>query len=166
VASHFQARPTGLLRVALRLPIWLYRVHLGRLLGHRFLLLTHRGRKTGRVRQTVLEVVRYDPATRESVVAAAWANRADWYRNIQARPALRVQTAGVRYTPVQRFLSPDETYAALRDYERRHPFAARVLGPRLGIPFGRPDTELRASAASLPMVGFRPRRPAERSASG
>ncbi len=163
MAGRFRARPTGLLRVALRLPIWLYRLRLGWLLGHRFLLLTHRGRKTGRARQTMLEVVRYDPATRESVVAAAWANRADWYRNIQARPALRVQTAGVRYTPLQRFLSPDEVYAALRDYERRHAVAARVLGPWLGIPFGQSEAVLRAVAASLPMVGFRPRRPGERS---
>jgi deazaflavin-dependent oxidoreductase (nitroreductase family) len=159
VASPFQARPTGLLRLALRLPIWLYRLHLGWLLGHRFLLLVHRGRKTGRVRTTVLEVVRYDAATRESVVAAAWSDRADWYRNIQAAPALRVRTAGVSYTPAQRFLTPDEVYAALREYERRHPVAARVLGPRLGIPFGGSDTELRACAASLPMVGFRPRGP-------
>ena len=158
MGRHFQARPSGLLRVALRLPIWLYRLGLSWLLGHRFLLLVHRGRRTGRVRETVLEVVRYDPATRESIVAAAWGNQADWYRNIQAQPALRVRTGGVRYTPSQRFLSPDEVYATLRTYERRYPVAARVIGPRLGIPFGRSEAALRAFAASLPMVGFRPRR--------
>ncbi len=159
MTSHFRSSPRGLLRLALRLPIWLYRLGLGGLLGHRFLLLTHRGRKTGRPRTTMLEVVHYDPATHESVVAAAWAGRADWYRNVQASPALRVQTAGVRYTPAQRFLTPDEVYATLRAYERAHPLAARAIGPLLGIPFGRPDAELRAVAAALPMVAFRPRRP-------
>jgi hypothetical protein len=49
--------PKGLLRLMLRLPIWLYRLRLGWLLGNRFLLLTHVGRKTGLPHQTVVEVV-------------------------------------------------------------------------------------------------------------
>jgi len=36
------------LRLAFRLPIYLYRLDLGWLLGHRFLLLVHRGRESGR----------------------------------------------------------------------------------------------------------------------
>jgi hypothetical protein len=55
--------PRGLLRLALRLPIWLYRWRLGWLLGDRFLLLTHTGRKSGLPRQVVLEVVHHDEAT-------------------------------------------------------------------------------------------------------
>jgi hypothetical protein len=35
--------PRGLARLAFRLPIWLYRLRLGWLLGDRFLLLTHIG---------------------------------------------------------------------------------------------------------------------------
>jgi hypothetical protein len=40
-------------------PVSLYRLHLGWLLGHRFLLLTHTGRRSGLRRQTVLEVMEY-----------------------------------------------------------------------------------------------------------
>lgn len=69
------AKPTGLLRRFLKLPNLLYRRHLGWLLGHRFLLLAHRGRKTGLIRRTVLEVVYYDPATRESGSSPDWARR-------------------------------------------------------------------------------------------
>lgn len=64
----FESRPTGFVLRLYRLPILLYRVNLGWLLGHRGLLLTHRGRKTGLLRQTVLGVIVYDPATRESVM--------------------------------------------------------------------------------------------------
>lgn len=39
-----RSRPTGALRLAFRLPIYLYRLGLGQLLGHRFMLLTHRAR--------------------------------------------------------------------------------------------------------------------------
>jgi deazaflavin-dependent oxidoreductase (nitroreductase family) len=94
------ARPHGRLRLGFKLPIALYRARLGRLLGHRFLPLTHRGRKSGKIYQTVLEVVHYDPATRESAALSAWGERADWYQNIVARPAIEVQTGGDRYTGV------------------------------------------------------------------
>jgi hypothetical protein len=49
-------KPVGALRLAFRLPIYLYRLDLGRLLGHRFLLLVHRGRESGLLRETALEV--------------------------------------------------------------------------------------------------------------
>lgn len=74
--------PRGLLRLGLRLPVWLYRLRLGRLLGRRFVMVTHTGRKSGRQHQTVLEVVRYDPATGVVVVASGWGEKADWFRNI------------------------------------------------------------------------------------
>ncbi len=54
--------PHGILGWLLKLPIGLYRVHLGSLLGDRFLMLTHIGRKTGRSHHTVIEVVLHDRA--------------------------------------------------------------------------------------------------------
>jgi hypothetical protein len=62
-----KSRPAGALRLAFRLPIYLYRLDLGWLLGHRFLLLVHQGRRSGLLRETVLEVLLYEPATKESV---------------------------------------------------------------------------------------------------
>ena len=87
-----RSTPTGAWKLAFRLPIYLYRLDLGRLLGHRFLLLVHQGRESGLLRETVLEVLLHDPATRESVVLSAWGEKADWYRNVVATPALEVRT--------------------------------------------------------------------------
>ena len=65
----------GMVRRAVRAPIWLYRAHLGGFLGHQMLLLTHRGRKTGLPRQTVLEVLVYDDHSRDRTpqIVAAYA---------------------------------------------------------------------------------------------
>src|SRR5262249_48784206 len=68
----FARTPSPLLRKFFRAPGWLYRMRLGWLLGDRFVQLSHRGRSSGRVYRTVLEVVRYDPRTRESVVCSGW----------------------------------------------------------------------------------------------
>lgn len=154
-----RSRPRGALLVAFRLPIYLYRLNLGWLLGHRFLLLVHRGRKSGLLHQTALEVVRYDPTIRESVVLSARGEKADWYRNIEASPALEVWTAGERYVPQQRFLAPEENHAVISEYARRYPLALRFFVKALGFdyPLEGPEEARREVAKSLWLVAFRPR---------
>jgi deazaflavin-dependent oxidoreductase (nitroreductase family) len=159
-APSLRTKPSGLLRWFLKLPNLLYKWRLGWLFGHRFLLLTHRGRTSGLVRQTMLEVLRYDPATRESVVLSGWGATADWYRNIEAQPAIAVETGRRRYPPQQRFLAPEEAAAVAADFERRHPIEVR-LAPRilrwLGWSAGDAHPTWRALATAIPMVAFRPR---------
>src|SRR5215203_826612 len=152
-----RSRPTGALRLAFRLPIYLYRLGLGQLLGNRFMLLTHRGRRSGRVYQTALEVVRYDPSLRATVVASGWGERSDWYRNLKAHPALEIRTGRERYAPEQRFLTPEEVYREIVDYERRHPWAVRIVPSLLGFRLDGSDAARRAFANSVRMVAFRPR---------
>lgn len=154
--SKLQSRPRGIIRHLLRLPIFLYRRHLGWLLGHRFLLLTHRSRKRGIIRRTVLEVVRFDPRTHESIVVSAWGTHADWYRNIQTAPALKIQTGTECYIPVQRTLSPDEAYGWLTVWEREHPIEAWIIPKVLGIPYDGSERSRQALVAAVRLVAFRP----------
>jgi hypothetical protein len=111
------------------------------------------------VRQTVVEVVRYDARSRESFVFSAWEGRTDWYRNIQAAPALRVETGRQRYVPVQRFLAPEEVCRELAAYVRRHPWLARnVLARLIGLEVDDSEAGLRRAAAFFRGVSFRPPR--------
>ncbi len=55
----------GVLWLYFKFPPLLYRLHLGWLLGHHWLLLIHQGRKTGRLRQTALDIFHFDPVTKE-----------------------------------------------------------------------------------------------------
>jgi deazaflavin-dependent oxidoreductase (nitroreductase family) len=89
--------PRGFLRLLLRLPIWFYRLNLGWLLGQRFLLLTHTGRKSGKTYHTVIEVVNYDPETDIYTVASGWGESADWYRNILKTPGVTVQVGRKKF---------------------------------------------------------------------
>jgi deazaflavin-dependent oxidoreductase (nitroreductase family) len=153
----FKAKPSGVLRLAFRLPTYLYRLNLGWLLGHRGLLLIHQGRRSGLLRETVLEVVRYTPTTKESVVFSGWGKKADWYRNIKVTPAIEVWTGGERYLPEQRFLAPEENHAVIADYERRHPLTFRIFAKAFGYPVDEVEAVRRAFASSLVLVAFRPR---------
>ena len=69
--------PRGVSRWGFRLPLLVYRLGLGGVLGKRFVCLTHTGRKSGQPRQTVLEVVRYAAESGACVVAAGFGEKSD-----------------------------------------------------------------------------------------
>src|SRR5689334_13043185 len=106
-ANQKSARPPAFMLPILKLPLLLYRTGLGWLLGNRFMLLTHIGRSSGKVRQTVLAVLSFDPKTREIKAISAW-SASDWYKNILKLPALQVDTGFTRYVPVYDSLPPEE----------------------------------------------------------
>ncbi|MGC7098422.1 nitroreductase family deazaflavin-dependent oxidoreductase [Amycolatopsis lurida] len=125
--------PRGPLRFLLRAPILGYRARLGFLFGHRLAYLVHTGRKSGRRREVVLEVVRYAPG--EIVVVAGWGTRSDWFRNLEAAPAVKVQSGFNTWTaPAHQLLDEAETLHLLEDYRSRHPRAWKRLAPILGVP--------------------------------
>lgn len=158
--SLVESRPTGAKRVFLRMPVYLYRGGLGWLFGRRFLYLVHRGRKTGRRRDTVLEVVHFDERKPEVVVVAAWGARSDWYRNIQAAPPSAVWVGRNHWpNPQHRVLAADEMVTVLEDYGRRHPRAWKALAPRLGLDQEMSEQTARAAAVRFPAVAFAPEGP-------
>jgi deazaflavin-dependent oxidoreductase (nitroreductase family) len=150
-------RPPGrVLGAALRAPVWLYRAHLGWLLGNRFLYIAHRGRRTGRCRHTVVEVVRLDRAVPEAAVIAAWGPTTQWYRNLEAAPAQEVRIGRRRWPgPRHRFLDQPQREALLRSYAIEHPRAARGLGRAFGVS-DLDAAEISRLAGRTRAVAFRP----------
>jgi deazaflavin-dependent oxidoreductase (nitroreductase family) len=119
------------LRWLLGVPAALYAAHAGWLLGHRFLLLLHRGRQTHRQTHrlycTVLEVVAWRPAAWEAVVVSGFGPSAQWYQNVLAGQAVEVQLARLRFVPSVRLLDLDEAVGVLADYERRNRIARPLV---------------------------------------
>ncbi|MPZ84944.1 MAG: nitroreductase family deazaflavin-dependent oxidoreductase [Actinophytocola sp.] len=152
-------KPTGLLRLALRTPIWLYRARLGWLTGHRLLYLAHRGRRTGARREVVVETVSFDPTVPEVIVVAAWGKNPDWYRNLRAAPAIEVRLGTRRWPdPGHRFLDSTETLRTLQAYQRAHPGAWKRLAPLLGFPADPADPRWPEVADTVHAIAFTPHR--------
>jgi deazaflavin-dependent oxidoreductase (nitroreductase family) len=148
----------GLLRILLRLPIWLYRFHLGFLLGNRFLLLNHTGRKSGQTYQTVLEVVNHDRTSNSFFVVSGWGNKSDWYLNIQKNPDVTIYSGRQRLPVHAENIPLVEAVEILDEYSRRYPVAfkeltALFLGERMQPG---PKASMRL-AEKMQMVVFRPR---------
>lgn len=155
-------RPRGGLRVFLRAPVFLYRAGLGGVFAHRLLYLAHRGRKTGKRREAVLEVVRFDAHEPEVVVVSGWGERSDWFRNIAAAPPLEVRVGRRRWLrPRHRVLDADETVRVLDHYRGDHPRAWRRIAPVLGFPLDPGSEAAREHLARIQAVAFAPRRDGE-----
>src|SRR5689334_16979756 len=138
-----------------KLPVLLYRLHLGRLLGHRFMQITHLGRRSGKVRRTVLAVLRFDEKTKEVYAVSAWKG-SDWYYNIQSAPALQVEVGSARYSPAQRTLSAEEITTAFIAYRKKHPIFSRMICRIPGWKWNSTYVEFLALARTLHGVAFRP----------
>lgn len=148
-----------MLKRALRAPVFLYAIGADRLLGHRFLLLTHRGRCSGRAYRTVLEVVDWDADQREAIVVSGFGRRSDWLLNAFDGGAVEVRIGGSAFRPQVRELSADEAVRALAAYERRNrlgaPIVRAVLSRLAGFRYDSSDGARRALVERLPIVGLR-----------
>ncbi len=150
----FRQKPTGAFKHLLHLPVHLYRMRLGFLLGDRFVLITHRGRKTGQDHQTTVEVVEHDEQTHEYIVCSGTGPDADWYRNLAARPASAIQVRNRSWVPTQRVLDDEEAARRFAAYETRHPGTARRLLAAMGNSYDGTDEGRLDMMGSMPMVAF------------
>ncbi|MBX7159753.1 MAG: nitroreductase family deazaflavin-dependent oxidoreductase [Acidimicrobiia bacterium] len=130
------------------------------MLGNRFIIIEHEGRKSGRPYRTAVEVVAHDPTAGSWTVAAAWGERPDWFANLEHRDARAVVVAGHRYeSPGQQRLDPTTACDVLTAYVCAHPLAARVLFRVLRWPDPRRPGALRQVTSHLPMLTFTASRP-------
>ena len=152
-------RPPKILRLAFKVPTLIYRAGLGRVLGRRFLLLVHRGRKTGLERRVVLEVIRYRDDPPAAAVLSGWADRSQWFRNLQAAPPVSVSIGGEGWEqPECEFLEPDDVVEAIEEYRSHHRLLMSSLDRFFGWPRDASEEERRRLARELHVIEFRPAR--------
>lgn len=134
-------------------PVWLFRARLGFTFGHRVVVLEHTGRRSGRLRQTPLAVIRRQDNS--YTVCSETGPDADWYRNIKANPATRMWVGSHRYDVEQRFLDDSEAATALARCETDHPKIAARLTNALGDLHDGTHRGRMETVHKIPMVEFR-----------
>jgi deazaflavin-dependent oxidoreductase (nitroreductase family) len=141
-------------------PVYLYRWHLGWLLGHRCLLLTHIGRRSGLARHTVLEVVEYRRDGPEVIVVNGFGRESDWVRNIEAKGGEEVTVGLQHFRASHRFLEENEAAQVMQAYERRNrfisPLVHRGLSWLVGWDYHGSDAERHRLVSQLSLIAFRP----------
>ncbi|GAA3924136.1 nitroreductase family deazaflavin-dependent oxidoreductase [Microbacterium invictum] len=131
----------------MRMPIGLYRVGLGWLLGDRLLMIEHLGRVSHTPRYVVVEVV--ERSHNVIRVASGLGSGSQWYRNLRANGVAYLSIGRARRIRANvRFLSEDEAAASFARYAAAHPQAWEQLSAAMEAATG--------STAPAPMVEFTP----------
>ena len=149
--------PTGLLRLLNRFPILFYKLGLGFMMGKRFLILTHKGRNSGKQRNVVLEVVKYDELSGNYYIASGWGERSNWYRNILIHPLVSVKVGNKKFNAMAKKLSTDEASRIFFEYAQLHPRAFAIITNRLMGESMEPTFDVvKAFAGQIPIFSLTP----------
>lgn len=147
--------PRGVARLFWRLPIWLYRLHLGWLLQQHFLLLTHTGRKSGLPRKTMLEVIHYEREKQQYTAFSGWGTQADWVKNVEKTPRVIIQVGRRSFRAQAVRASTEEAENILLGYAHKYPsFLIRPFFRLLGYRIDGTEDSLRAMARQSTIITF------------
>ena len=148
--------PSGISRLLFRAPIWLYKYNLGWLMSGRMLKITHTGRKSEEPRHVVLEVVKHDPSIDTYYIAAAWGEKSDWVKNIQANPNVHVQVGRRNLDMIAEPLTPDQSEAVILDYSQKHAATMMNLARFMGYKLDGSEEDFRELGRMLMMFALIP----------
>ena len=151
---NFKQKPSGFFKWVLHAPTWLFRAHLGFIMGERFLMIEHTGRRSGKQYRTVLEVAGRNRERNEWISASGTGPKADWFRNISAGGLNAVWIGTTRHQATPRFLDDPEAAEVMLGYEQDHPSAAAKLIESMGVSYDGTSEGRTAMMHKIPMVGF------------
>ena len=153
----FRKSPTGFLKFFLRAPIALYQLRLGWLLTSHLLMLTTKGRKSGKPRRAVVEVVQHDKSSGNYYVMSGWGRGSDWFLNIMKEPKARVDVGFRRFEAIARVTPDDLGAGVLYDYACRYPAVFEKLTKTLtGEELSGTREECSQLVQLAPMVSLQP----------
>ncbi|MDI6768173.1 MAG: nitroreductase family deazaflavin-dependent oxidoreductase [Anaerolineales bacterium] len=157
----FKGRPRGLLRLFFKAPLILHRLGLvwwiEKFSGAQWMLITTIGRKSGKPRQVMVDVVDYDKEADTFFVVSAYGQRADWVRNIQANPDFRAQVGRRKFPASAEFLPPEIAEEKLIAQMRRAPRYAKAVMALGGLKY-KDEAGLRALSRKMVLLAIHPQK--------
>ena len=141
------------MRRALQSPVLLYRLGLGWLLPPTIILLTTKGRRSGRPHTAALESRRHGS---KLYVVSIWGRQADWYQNLLADPVVRVQQGRRSFVArAQPINDADELWRVLHLFRKGNPLLDPILEGTTGLSTSATPDDLHLSRERLAGVRLR-----------
>ncbi len=152
-----EKRPGTLLKFFFKVPLLMHKLGFGgweRLIGAQWMLITTIGRKTGKRRETMVDVMDYDKANDTYYIEAAYGARADWYRNIQRNPIFEAQVGRRKFKARAGALSTEGASDLLVQFYRQKPAYTRSVMAMAGMKF-KDEDELRDLGKNLTLLAVK-----------
>ncbi len=156
-----EKRPTPLQKYFFKIPLFMHKLGFGgweRLIGAQWMLIATTGRKTGKRRETLVDVMDYNPTTDTYYIEAAYGSHADWFKNIQANPLFNAQVGRRKFIAQAEILNEGDTGEILVQFFRRKPAYTRSVMAMVGMKF-KDEDELRVLGKNLTLLAVKPQSP-------
>jgi deazaflavin-dependent oxidoreductase (nitroreductase family) len=134
-----QEDPGPVFKWLFKVPVIFYRLGLP-LFGNFILLLTTRGRKSGKLRHTPLEY-RREEGTGYRIIMTGWGGNTDWRFNIKADPHVTAQAGREKYDALAEPLTDAEVAVFLAQAMRLNPASGKIWSRWAGEPVTLADPE-------------------------
>jgi deazaflavin-dependent oxidoreductase (nitroreductase family) len=150
-----QENPGPVFKWLFKVPVFFYKIGLP-LFGSFILLLTTRGRKSGKFRHTPLEY-RREGGSGYRIIMAGWGGNTDWRLNIEADPQVTVQAGREKYDALAEPLTDDEVAAFLVQAMKLNPGSAKIWSRWAGEPVSIDDPAgIHEAAGHFPSYRLKP----------
>ena len=156
--SALDKRPGKFLKFFMKVPVWFAKIGFGgweKLIGAEWMLITTRGRKSGTPRDAMVDVMDYDAASDTYYIEAAYGERADWYKNMQANPVFEARVGGRKFSATATPLSNDGAGELMVKFFRKKPAYTRSVMAMVGMKF-EGEEELRVLGSKLTLLAVKP----------
>ena len=153
-----EKRPNALQKFFFKFPVWFAKIGFGgweKLIGAEWMLITTVGRKSGKPRETMVDVMDYDAAADTYYIEAAYGDRADWYKNMQAHPVFEARVGRRKFQATAAPLSNEGAGEMMVLFFRKKPAYTRSVMAMVGMKFEGED-ELRALGSKLTLLAVNP----------
>jgi deazaflavin-dependent oxidoreductase (nitroreductase family) len=123
-------------------------------LGERFILLKHWGRKSGNLKETVIEVIDQDKTKRKVYSASGFGERSQWFKNISVNKSVFVTLKNTEYAATARILPADEATQILLKYVKAHPNSIKGVARLSGYEMDGSEQEVIEFSRMIKIVEF------------
>lgn len=135
-------------------PQFIYAIGLGPIYGRMVLLLTTTGRNSGLPRVTPLQ---YEEIDGDIIIGSARGINADWFKNIQADPHVKVQVRSRKFNGIGEPITDPGRIADFLEYRlRKNPRMIGFIMSREGVSKDPSREELEKHATRKAMVVIKP----------
>ena len=148
------APPKGLKLILFRAPRYFYHLKLGFLFGERFIHLKHWGRKSGQLKETVIEVIDQDKTNGTLYSASGFGEQSQWFKNISVNNAVFVTVKNTEFEASASVLSADEATEVLLRYLKVHTHSIKSVARLSGYEMDGSEKDVIAFSQIIKIVKF------------
>jgi len=148
------APPKGLKLKLFRAPRYVYHLKLGFLFGERFIHLKHWGRKSGQLKETVIEVIDQDKTNGVLYSASGFGTQSQWFKNISVNNAVFVTLRNTEFEASASVLSADQATEVLLRYVKVHPNSIKSVARLSGYEMDGSEKDIGAFSQIIKIVKF------------